>query len=75
MKRLNVKYLVRPQQTFTFAPQAEKEEKLVSKVKQLDNNEKQLKDDVIVEEEKEEKTQQKNTAEPSPRLFLRSFVQ
>ena len=45
------------------------------KVKQLDNNVKQLKDEVIVEEGKKEKTQQKNTAEPSPRLFLRSFVQ
>ena len=44
---------------------------MVSKVKQLDNNVKQLKDEVIVEEGKEEKTQQKNTAEPSPRLFLR----
>ena len=65
--------LVRPQQTFTFAPQAEKEENLVSKVQQLDNNVKQLKDEVIVEEGKEEKTQQKNTAEPSPRLFLRWY--
>ena len=53
--------------------QAEKEES--SKVKQLDNNVKQLKDEVIVEEGKEEKSQQKNTAKPSPRLFLRSFVQ
>ena len=72
---MNVHNLVRPQQTFTFAPQAEKEENLVSKVKQLDNNVKQLKDEVIVEKEKEEKPQQKNTAEPSPRLFFRSFVQ
>ena len=48
---------------------------MVSKVQQLDNNVKQLKDEVIVEEGKEEKSQQKNTAEPSPRLFLRSFVQ
>ena len=75
MKRLNVKYLVRPQQTFTFAPQAEKEENLAIKVKQLDNNVKQLKDEVIMEEGKEEKPGQKKTAEPSPRLFLRSFVQ
>merc|ERR1719471_2609905 len=58
-------------QTITFAPRAEKEENLVSKVKQLDNNVQQLKDEVIMEEEKEEKSQQKNTAEPSPRLFLR----
>ena len=73
MKSLDAHNLVRPQQTFTFAPQAEKEEN--SKVQQLDNNVKQLKDEVIVEEGKEEKSQQKNTAEPSPRLFLRSFVQ
>ena len=45
---------------------------MVSKVQQLDNNVKQLKDEVIVEDEgKEEKPQQKNTADPSPRLFLR----
>ena len=48
---------------------------MVSKVQQLDNNVKQLKDEDSVEEGKEEKTQQKNTAKPSPRLFLRSIVQ
>ena len=71
MKSLNVKCLVRPQQTFTFAPQAEKGENLVSEVQRWDNNVKQLKDEVIVEKGKKEKTQQKNTAKPSPRLFFR----
>ena len=74
LKSLNTHNLVRPQQTFTFVAQAEKEENLVSKVKQRDNNVKELKDEVIMEEGKEEKSQHKNTAKPSPRLFLRSFV-